>query len=394
MLSDNRHFRELLHETRLNATLVLLVGLMIAAAVLMWGVSLTQANDVPTSAIITICGDGLVGVGEVCDAGRPFNIGGYASSTTLRTCEPGCETFGPYCGDHTLQVRFGEQCDDGNNTSGDLCDATCATEPPPPPTGGAGGSPSVGSTPFVPGASPGSIPSERQTKVVLRGKAYANSTVNILLDGKAVGTVTADSNADFLFTTTAITPGTATFSFWSRDAAGVDSITTSMVFEVVQSAVTTLANIYLPPTIAASSKQIKPGGLVTLSGYTVPSAKVSSPIIPGDKSALSSTADGSGKWALQVDTASLSNGFHSVKSMFQLPDGSKSGYGRSLSFFVGEGEPPAGKSPDLNLDGKVNLIDFSIFLTSWGTDNDRSDFNSDTKVNLADFSIMLFAWTG
>jgi hypothetical protein len=229
---------------------------------------------------------------------------------------------------------------------------------------------------------------------VLRGKAYANSTVNILLDGKAVGTVTADSNADFLFTTTAITPGTATFSFWSRDAAGVDSITTSMVFEVVQSAVTTLANIYLPPTIAASSKQIKPGGLVTLSGYTVPSAKVSSPIIPGDKSALSSTADGSGKWALQVDTASLSNGFHSVKSMFQLPDGSKSGYGRSLSFFVGEGEPPAGKSPDLNLDGKVNLIDFSIFLTSWGTDNDRSDFNSDTKVNLADFSIMLFAWTG
>jgi hypothetical protein len=167
-----------------------------------------------------------------------------------------------------------------------------------------------------------------------------------------------------------------------------------MVFEVVQSAVTTLANIYLPPTIAASSKQIKPGGLVTLSGYTVPSAKVSSPIIPGDKNALSSTADGSGKWALQVDTASLSNGFHSVKSMFQLPDGSKSGYGRSLSFFVGEGEPPAGKSPDLNLDGKVNLIDFSIFLTSWGTDNDRSDFNSDTKVNLADFSIMLFAWTG
>ncbi|HEY5947932.1 MAG TPA: myxococcus cysteine-rich repeat containing protein, partial [Kofleriaceae bacterium] len=37
----------------------------------------------------------------------------------------------PACGDGT--VDEGEQCDDGNTTSGDGCSATCETEPPPPP---------------------------------------------------------------------------------------------------------------------------------------------------------------------------------------------------------------------------------------------------------------------
>jgi cysteine-rich repeat protein len=37
----------------------------------------------------------------------------------------------PVCGDG--HVDAGEECDDGNNTSGDGCSATCCNEPPPPP---------------------------------------------------------------------------------------------------------------------------------------------------------------------------------------------------------------------------------------------------------------------
>jgi hypothetical protein len=48
----------------------------------------------------------------------------------------------------------------------------------------------------------------------------------------------------------------------------------------------------------------------------------------------------------------------------------------------------------MNGDGKVNLVDFSIFLLSWGTDDPQADYNCDGAVNLADFSIMLFQWTG
>jgi hypothetical protein len=49
---------------------------------------------------------------------------------------------------------------------------------------------------------------------------------------------------------------------------------------------------------------------------------------------------------------------------------------------------------DLNCDGLVNLIDFSILLFHWGTSNPIADINGDGTVDLIDFSIMLFNWTG
>ena len=49
---------------------------------------------------------------------------------------------------------------------------------------------------------------------------------------------------------------------------------------------------------------------------------------------------------------------------------------------------------DLNGDGKVNLIDFSILLFYWGSDNACADQNSNGKVDLVDFSILLYNWTG
>jgi hypothetical protein len=49
---------------------------------------------------------------------------------------------------------------------------------------------------------------------------------------------------------------------------------------------------------------------------------------------------------------------------------------------------------DLNGDKKINLTDFSILLSAWGTDNPDVDLNKDSTINLADFSILLFNWTG
>lgn len=354
------------------------------------GVRSAGASDVPTKVIITICNDGIVSQGEVCDQGAGNNIGTYGSSTAERVCAPGCLSFGPYCGDGILQVRFGEECDDGNNTSGDLCSVTCTAETPAPPPG----SPSRGSTPDVPGAAPGTILSEKETRIVLKGKAFPASAITILLDGKTLGIAQTDTNADFLFSTAAVNPGTVTFGFVGKDASGVQSVTTSVVFEVVQSAITTVANIFLPPTIKVSSTKLGVGEPLTISGRTVPRAAVSIVIGPGDTKPYTATADQSGAWSLQVDTASLSKGVHTVKASFSLSALVKSGYGKAVSFSVGSGQPGEAASSDLNGDGNVNLVDFSIFLLAWNTHDARSDFNGDGIVNLADFSIMLFAWTG
>lgn len=73
------------------------------------------------------CGDGTVDEGEECDDGN--NTGGDGCSATC-TIEPPPPPP-PCCGDGT--VDSGEECDDGNTTSGDGCSATCTIEPPPPP---------------------------------------------------------------------------------------------------------------------------------------------------------------------------------------------------------------------------------------------------------------------
>jgi hypothetical protein len=88
-------------------------------------------------------------------------------------------------------------------------------------------------------------------------------------------------------------------------------------------------------------------------------------------------------------------GTFQIKARAITPGGHESAY--STLAFVGIGEnpnPDFSTRADINKDGKVNLIDFSIMLTFWGSDeNPDADINSDNTVNLADFSIMLFNWT-
>ena len=65
------------------------------------------------------CGDGQIDPGEQCDDGN--NVSGDG-------CDAMCVNEGdPVCGDNILQA--GEQCDDGNNVPGDGCDAQCQLEP-------------------------------------------------------------------------------------------------------------------------------------------------------------------------------------------------------------------------------------------------------------------------
>lgn len=376
---------------RLGAVMLsVLIACVLISGSLMAGLKV-QAMDLPTHIIVAICGDNIVTQGETCDDGFNNAYGIYGSTTATRVCEPGCQSFGPYCGDGILQVRYSEECDDGNATSGDLCSASCLEEVPVPPR--TSGSPPRGIIPTLP-ATPGTIPADILTKVVLRGKAYPDSIVNILLDGKAFAKTRADSNADFSYSTTDVTPGTATFSFYALDSRGNGSLTTSAIFEVVQSAVTTVANIFLPPTISVAPSRVALGSPVLLSGQSVPLARIRTEIHSASTS-LSAVTDKGGNWALQLDTSDMEEGDHTAKASFQISDAIKSGFGKSVTFTIGESSQngSCGK-PDMNEDGKVNLVDFSIFLLSWQSTDAPADYNCDKRVNLADFSIMLFQWTG
>ena len=365
--------------------------------------NLAFAAYVTTTLQISICYNGIIDAGEVCDDGL-FNNGAYGSTSAQKHCNATCSGFGPYCGDGVLQALYSEQCDDGagNGTLGDLCSFSCVqlsppistttppTPPPPPPTssGGGGGG----------GAFTGTIPVKTQTRVILQGKAYPGSTVNVLKDGQVVGVAQADNGADFSYEISSITPGPTTFGFWATDQKGVRSITFTTTFQVTQNAVTTVSNVFLPPTIDIKDKKVDLGDVVSALGSTAPSALVSLFVDRETTARATATSSSQGSWTAALPTDILSNeSFHAVKAMFELAGvgaQSKSGYSQAVNFYIGAKDVRTPSNGDINGDGKVNLVDFSILLFHWGASDAIADLNGDGKVNLTDFSILLFNWTG
>jgi hypothetical protein len=218
------------------------------------------------------------------------------------------------------------------------------------------------------------------------------------MDGDAVGTVRTNSRGEFLFNLE-VEPGTASFSFWANDVSGTRSATFTTTFDVTQGAVTSVNGILIPPTIHTTTAQINPGAIVILDGQTVPNATIQ---VSVDNAAptLTTVADATGRWQVSFNTSGLRADTHTVKARFIEGTGAlkrESTYGTALSLFVGV-EGKATSNSDLNRDGKVNLVDFSILVFWWGTpggnSNPPADINSNAKVGLEDFSILLFNWTG
>jgi len=361
-----------------NWSLVIILGLtLISPNLLIY--SKVKADVIPTSVIITLCGDGIIETGEFCDDGT--NNGRYTYNIADRFCNLTCSGWSPYCGDGILQIEYGEECDDNNNVSGDGCDAVCKTEQSPPSSGGGGAV-------YVPPSVP--------TKVVLNGRAYPGSKIHILKDGEEIITTRADSKANFTKEVINITPGVYTFGLWAEDKDGMRSITYSLTFRVTVNAITTVSGIFLPPTIGIDQTVLEKGEILNIFGQTVPKIEVDVQIMSLEINEKVQS-DEVGAWLLAFDTQSLEEGTHTTKAQFKLDAKEKSGFGRTLNFYIGEMVIPFEEIcfwADFNQDGKVNLIDFSIFLCWWGKANLQCDLNQNGIVDLPDFSILLCCWTG
>lgn len=340
-----------------------------------------------TSVDISICGDLIVNANEECDI--PGETGVYSTTIAGRQCGLDCQ-YGPYCGDGILQSLFGETCDDGNNVDGDFCSATCEIEP----AGSGGGGSSGGSG----GGSGGAARDEfSDTVISVEGLAYPNETVRILLDATEVGTIRADSDGEFDFSVDAF-PGTASLGFWSQDRNNVRSITYNTTFDVTQGAVTTVRGIMLPPTISVDNPEINPGDVVVLEGQTSPDRTVQ--VYRGDELLGEVESDDNGLWSYSYDTTGLSPAEYLLRARFVTGSGalvSQSSFSSNLTLFVGV-DGRATTPTDLNRDGSINLIDFSILIFWWQTNGGDSDppadINQNGNVGIEDFSILLFNWTG
>ncbi len=340
-----------------------------------------------TTLTLSICGNSLVDDGEECDV--PGETGVYSTTIAGRQCGLLCN-FGPYCGDGILQTLYDEECDDGNNDSGDFCSADCTIEP----AGSGGGGSSGGGG----GPRGGGEEELGDTQVNVVGQTFPRALVNILLDAESVGSARADNSGRFEFSTNA-SPGTVSMGFWNTDSFSVRSITFNTTFDVTQGAITNVAGILVPPTVSAVDATINPGETLVLRGQAIPNATIEVQI--GSPTRMQTTrADGNGSWTLSYNTGSLRAGTYAIKARSSSGTGnvtSQSSYSTVLQLFLGvEGE--SGSPSDLNTDGSINLIDFSILIFWWQTNGGDSDppadINGNGRVSIEDFSILLFNWTG
>jgi hypothetical protein len=321
-----------------------------------------KSASVSVTAIVPgVCGNGIKEIGEQCDGSdfgglTCFNFGYSGGSLS---CNPGC----------TL------------NFSG--CIYT------PPRAGGGGGG-------FV----------HSYGKIIISGYAQPKSEVTLMSDGTIRATTIAGADAKFSFTLDNLSPGNYLFTLYSEDKDGRRSSLYTFPVKLEAGQTITAGNILLSPTIDVDKAEVRRGDFISIFGFSQPEANILINVSSEEELFFRTTSTKDGFYLYQLGTDILEKGDHFTKSKSILANQLVSNYSRVVSFKVSdktvskEAKKICGKA-DLNCDGRVNLIDFSIAaywykrkLSPTFALIEKERLNGDGKVDLVDFSIMAYYWTG
>jgi len=249
--------------------------------------------------------------------------------------------------------------------------------PPPAPPGGGGGAPVLA-----------------PATVVLKGRAYPKASITILKNGRVAATFKALSSGFFEKELTGVNAGIYTFGVFAEDTEGRKSVTVSFTVGVLSDRTTTISGIFLSPTISLQPTQVERGNIVNFSGQIFPESEVK--IFISSKSVVKKTsAESDGKWNYSLNTAPLEEEEHEARAKGILEEGEQSPFSQTLSFLIVPRGGLVCQGADLNFDGKINIVDFSILLYFWKQSrpaNRCADINFDGMVDIIDFSIMMYQW--
>ena len=146
---------------------------------------------------------------------------------------------------------------------------------------------------------------------------------------------------------------------------------------------------------------MRKGDNISIFGQSAPSSDITISVNSDEEFFAKTKSDGGGVYLYNFDTTPVDYGDHNAKSKASLA-GALSSFSSAVSFKVGTQNITAPKlvkkvlKGEVNNDGRVNLIDFSIAAYWYNRTSPpaKVDLNGDGKVNLIDFSIMAYYWTG
>jgi hypothetical protein len=147
------------------------------------------------------------------------------------------------------------------------------------------------------------------------------------------------------------------------------------------------------------SDVVNPNSSLLIQGSSTPGASVVLSFLP-NKLEYSTTVGLDGIWRFSKSGANFGLGEYYVKARTILPPAQdKSEWSQLIPFTIGFAKPGSQceNGPDVNGDGKIDLVDFSILAYWWDqsvSTGSTYDLNCDDRVTLADFSILAFGWTG
>lgn len=280
----------------------------------------------------------------------------------------------PFCGD--ASCNGSESCS--------TCPVDCGYCPVVP-SGGGGGGEYVYVAPV--------------TGVIFSGQAYPNAIVTLLKDAQVATTIVAGADANFSISISGLSAGNYIFSVYSKDNNGMRSSLLPFPVSVTSGTITNMSGIFIAPTIAVDKSEVKRGDNIAIFGQSAPNGEITIVVNSDQEFFGTTTADKNGVYLYSFDTTPLNMGQYFTKSKVAL-NGTISSFGQIISFVVGTKTILAKSTTpvkgDLNGDGRINLVDFSIMAYWYKRPNPPAtvDLNGDGKVDLVDFSIMAYYWTG
>ena len=233
----------------------------------------------------------------------------------------------------------------------------------------------------------------RPTTIRFSGRAFPGGKISIidkqLNTEKIIGQEeTANNDGSFSISFVGVLQALHSFGVIAKDTAGRASQSKLFFINTISDDFV-VKNLLIPPTIALSNSQVTRGEIAYVAGFAAPDYTLR---IELDgilfKEILAGT---NGAYKLELPTGTLEFGAHTVRAkQLSLNTNEESDFSISRTFTVSR---LAVVQADLSGDGKIDIRDWSIFLSLWGsksaTGRQRIDFNTDGTVDIADFSIFI-----